>query len=183
MKQTTPGLMLSALICLLLGAASMSAQTTAKPDKALKGKYQNIEVAAFEIQQGVEFPVDSLNVMMPEIVDELKKLRKFAQVSSASDAKTATDAKTTTDTPVVRLSGTVTQFKAGNRTKRYLVGFGAGATKVVAHIKLIDAATNQVVYEKDVDGKVVIGLFGGNSNGATRGLAKEVAKVVGKNLF
>jgi hypothetical protein len=31
-------------------------------------------------------------------------------------------------------------------------------------------------FEKDVDGKVIMGLFGGDSKGATDGLAKEVAK-------
>lgn len=168
-------LVLSILIC-LLGTASTTAQTT-KPPTPVKGKYQNIEIVAFDIKPGVEFPPDSLKVMMPEIVDEVRKLKKFKQVASEGDAKTDASGAT------MRLTGTVSKYKPGNRTARYMVGFGAGAAKVVAHIKFTDSATNEVLYEKDVDGKVIIGLFGGNSNGATRGLAKEVAKVTEKKFF
>ena len=32
------------------------------------------------------------------------------------------------------------------------------------------------MFEDDVDGKVIMGIYGGNSVGAARGLAKEVAK-------
>jgi maltose-binding protein MalE len=46
-----------------------------------------------------------------------------------------------------------------------------------------DAATGNVLFEKDVEGKVIIGLMGGDSAGATRGLAKEVAKVTKKKFF
>jgi hypothetical protein len=71
----------------------------------------------------------------------------------------------------------------GNSAKQCLLGFGAATTKVVAHVKFIDATTGNVLFEKDVDGKVIIGLMGGDSNGATRGLAKEVAKVAKKKFF
>jgi hypothetical protein len=81
------------------------------------------------------------------------------------------------------LSGTITKYDKGNRAARYFVGFGAGATKVVAHIKFIETATGSVLFEKDVDGKVVIGVFGGDSKGSTRGLAKEVAKVTKRTFF
>jgi hypothetical protein len=39
------------------------------------------------------------------------------------------------------------------------------------------------LYQGKVDGNVVIGLFGGESAGATRGLAKEVAKVAKQKFF
>ncbi len=166
---------LSMLIC-LLGTVALMAQDT-KNTKEVKGKYQNIEVGSFDIKSGVEFPPDSLKVMMPEIVDELKKLKKFKQVSSEGETKTETTDAT------IRLSGTITKYKPGNRTARYLVGFGAGAAKVVAHVKFTDSTTGEVLFEKDVDGKVIMGVFGGDSNGATRGLAKEVAEVAKKKFF
>ena len=75
------------------------------------------------------------------------------------------------------------EYKAGNQAARYLVGFGAGKTKVVAHVKFTDTATNQVVFEDNVDGKVVMGLLGGSSPGATRGLAKEVASKAVSRFF
>jgi len=171
----------------LFAFVAVSAQD-AKSSKEVKGKYQNIEVTKFDIKEGVEFPSDSLNVMIAEIVEELKQLNKFKQVTSANETKTDTNktedgAKTETDGATIRLSGTITKFKKGSRAKRYLIGFGAGTTKVVAHVKFIDTVTGNVLFEKDVDGKVIIGFFGGDSSGSTRGLAKEVAKVAKKKFF
>jgi hypothetical protein len=77
----------------------------------------------------------------------------------------------------------VKEYKAGSRAKRYLIGFGAGKTKVVADVKFIDMQTQQVVFEKQVDGKVMIGVLGGDSMGAANGLAKEIAKVTKKQFF
>lgn len=161
-----------------------------------KNKYQKIEITKFDIKQGVEkFADSSLDVMMSEIVDELKKLNKFKEVTietpKPKDAATTDEVKT--DTPkveaesrplesIIRLSGTVTEYKEGNRTARYLVGFGAGRAKIKAHIKILDAA-GAILLERDVDGNLVIGVFGGDSKSITRGLAKEVAKVTLKKFF
>lgn len=176
------------MIC-LLGCVTTFAQD-AKSSKNSKGKYQNITVGDFDIKAGVNFPLSSLGVMRAEIIDELRKLNAFVQVSDESAAKEKSEAKTETSdvkteaiNPTLRLVGTVTKYKPGSRAKRYLIGFGAGMTKVVAHIKFIDSATGNVLFEKDVDGKVIIGFVGGESTGATRGLAKEVAKVAKKTFF
>lgn len=151
-------------------------QTPTKPED-IKNKYQNVEVARFEIKEGVNLPAESRDVIMSQIVEELKQLKKFKQVSNTGET-IPQDAG-----PTVRLNGTITQYKPGSRAKRYLVGFGAGSTKVVAHITFTDAATGSLLFEKDVDGTVWIGVFGGDSSGATRGLAKEVGKVTKKGLF
>lgn len=152
---------------------------------------QSIEVVKFDIRAGVEFPASTRDVMMTEIVDELTKLKKFTLVlgdvavaGAAKKEEPVTEAPAATDVETkLVLTGTVTQFNPGNRAARYLIGFGAGKTKVVAEIKLVERATGKVVLEKKVDGSVIIGLFGGDSNGATRGLAEEVASVTKKALF
>ncbi len=164
------------LSVVLLGCAPVFAQNT-KATADLKNKYQNIEVVRFDIQEGVEFPPESRDVVMAQVVEELKQLKRFKQVSNVGETIPEGAG------PTVRLTGTITKYKAGSRAKRYLIGFGAGATKVVAHIKFVDPATGNVLFEKDVDGKVWIGMFGGESSGATRGLAKAVAKVTKKQLF
>lgn len=148
-----------------------------KKESAQKNQYQNIEVVRFDVKEGIDFPAEYLNGVMDQLVTELKNTKKFKQVFREGEAQT--DAATST----IRLTGTVTQFKTGSRTKRYLVGFGAGKTKIVAHVKFVDKATGNVLFEKDVDGKVIIGVFGGESKGATRGVAKEVAKVAKKQFF
>lgn len=164
------------LVVFLLGCVPAFAQT-AKGTADLKNKYESIEIVKFDIQEGVKFPPESRDVIMAQVVEELKQLKKFKQV--ANTGETVTEGAG----PTVRLTGTITKYKPGSRAKRYFIGFGAGATKVNARLKFVDAATGEVLFEKDVDGKVWIGLFGGDSSGATRGLAKEVAKVAKKQLF
>lgn len=164
------------LFVVLFGCIPVSAQTANAKD-SITNKYQNIEVVRFEIKEGTNFPAESRDVIMTQIVEELKQLKKFKQVSNVGETISAEAG------PTVRLSGTITKYKPGSRAKRYLIGFGAGATKVVAHITFTDTTTGNVLFEKDVDGNVWIGLFGGESSGATRGLAKEVAKVTKKQLF
>jgi hypothetical protein len=182
------GFLLGAIVGLLGGPDGLA--QGAKADPALKGKYQRLEVDDFTVQEGIDFPADGLGVLRAEIVQELVHLRRFKQVSDKRAAQPASETKTetaepqaNTPEPTLRLVGTITKYKPGSRAKRYLIGFGAGATKVVAHIKFVDAATGNVLFEKDVDGKVIIGFFGGESSGATRGLAKEVAKVAKKTFF
>ena len=164
------------LVLILLGCWPTFGQTTKKTED-LKDKYQNIEVVRFDIKEDTKFPVESRDVIMSQVVEELKQLKKFKQVSNTGET-ISQDAG-----PTVRLSGVITKYKAGSRAKRYLIGFGAGSTKVVAHITLTDATSGTTLFEKDVDGTVWIGVFGGDSSGATRGLAKEVAKVTKKVLF
>jgi len=158
------------------GCWSTFGQTTKKTED-IKNKYQNVEIVRFDIKDGTNLPAESRDVIMSQIVEELKQLKKFKQVSNTGET-IPQDAG-----PTVRLNGTITQYKPGSRAKRYLVGFGAGATKVVAHITFTDAVTGSLLFEKDVDGTVWIGVFGGDSSGATRGLAKEVGKVTKKTLF
>ena len=162
-------LFLSISVCLLFASAALAQQATAE-----KKIYKNVAVEKFTIAQGVEkFPEASLDVMMAEIVDELKRLQKFEAV--ALNAETAT-------TDGIHLSGTITKYKPGSRTARYMIGFGAGMTKVKAKIKFVDTATGNVLFEKEIDGKVVMGFFGGDKNDATRGLAREIAEIAKKNF-
>lgn len=183
------------LIIGLLMAFTAFAQNEKSANTATQTK-QTIEVKKFEIKQGVEFPTASVDVMMAEILDELKKTNTFGQVfmdapiepvkTDKAEGETKPPPITTEPTPKIEpslvLTGTITKYEPGNRAARYLIGFGAGKTKVAALITITDKSTGKVVLEKTVDGKVIIGLFGGDSNGATRGLAKEVASVTKKSI-
>ena len=164
------------VLLILIGCWPTFGQTTKKTE-SLKDKYQNIQIVSFDIKEGAKLPAESRDVIMSQVIEELKQLKKFKQVSKTGET-ISQDAG-----PTVRLSGVITKYKPGSRAKRYLIGFGAGSTKVVAHITLTDATSGTTLFEKDVDGTVWIGVFGGDSSGATRGLAKEVAKVTKKALF
>ncbi len=167
------------MVPVVMMMAVLAAAADDKPAAAatLKGKYEALEVAQFQVKPGVGFPADYLSKMNSDLVHEIGEKKKFKIVYGHDNPpQPVPEAR-------LRLEGEVIEFKPGSQAKRYFIGFGAGKTKVVAHVKFIDPATNQVVFEDNVDGKVLIGLFGGSSPGATRGLAKEVAKVAVKAFF
>ncbi|HEX8118486.1 MAG TPA: DUF4410 domain-containing protein [Pyrinomonadaceae bacterium] len=144
-----------------------------------KGKYQNAEVAPFTAQEGVQMTPEQLKGLTDAVVKELQDIKKFKQVSLEGAAPAADAAQA----PTLKVSSTVTKFKAGSRAKRYMIGFGAGKSKVIAHVRFIDRETGAVLYEFDADGDVVMGLFGGNSGGAKSELAGQVAKAAKKRFF
>ena len=166
--------LLGALAALTFSNAAAQDQKAPAADQA-KGKYQAIEVAPFTAQEGVQVPAEVLKSLEADTLSELRKTNKFKLVAAETSAA-APD-------PTVRVSGTVTKYKAGSRAKRYLVGFGAGKSKVVARVRFTDKASGQVLHEEDVDGDVVMGLFGGDSGGATREVGKAVAKAARKKFF
>jgi curli biogenesis system outer membrane secretion channel CsgG len=169
---------LTFVVLLGFAAALMQVAPTVEAQKNHKNKYHNIEVARFDTKEGVQFPADYLITMTEELVTQLQETGKFKQVLREGEIPAEAGV------PTIRLTGTVTEFKKGSHAKRFLLGPGFGKTKVKAHVKFIDAATGEVLFEDDVDGKVVLGgLIKSESIGATRGLAKEVAKVTKKQFF
>jgi hypothetical protein len=131
---------------------------------------QYVQVDRFGVAEGVDFPADYQIGVMEDLIKEFQKTKKLAGVLREGEA--LPEGK-----QVLLVTGTVTKFKKGSRAKRYLVGFGAGATVVTAQVKYSDATSKQVLLERKADGKVWIGGMGGNSAGATSGLAKEIVKV------
>ncbi len=164
-----------AFLC-LIAVASINAQAQNKQTPSLKNKYQNIEVTRFDVKAGVEFPPGYLAELMKDIANQLHDTKKFKQVGAPGETLNVTG------TPTLRLTGTVVEYKKGSRVKRYMLP-GTGQTKIVAEIKFVDTATGAVVLERKVDGRVALGVLGGESQGATNGVAKEIAKVTKKEFF
>ena len=137
-----------------------------------KKKYEYVQVNRFDVQQGVDFPADALLRMVEEIARQFEQTKGLKQVMRQGETIPE-------DKPVLRVAGTVTGFKKGSRAARALVGFGAGATVVTAQLRLYDAATSELLLDRKVDGKVILGgLVASESAGATNGVAKEIVKVV-----
>ena len=171
MSKTPLVLLIGLVAALLLG-------TPATAQKQVKGKYNAIEVTRFDIQKDVEkFDAAWLMTLTEELVKQLQETNKFKQILREGEMPAEAGA------PTLKLVGTIIKFKPGSRAARYMVGFGAGSTVVKAHIKIIDKSSGEVLFEDDVDGKVVMGVIGGESVGATRGLAKEVASKTKKQFF
>jgi len=160
-------------------ATPAAAAATTTPEK---GKYQNAEVIPFTAQQDVQMTPEQLKALTDTVVKELSDIKKFKQVS-LEGAAPAAGADASAPAPTLKVTGTVTKFKAGSRAKRYFVSFGAGKTKVIATVRFIDRETGNVLHEFTADGDVSLGLFGGSSDGARSELARDVAKTAKKKLF
>ena len=135
-----------------------------------------LKVEQFEVPGDVKLPDDFRAALSRNLVSRLQESGKFGMVVDGDSQSGPAGV------PEVRLTGSITKFKKGSQAERYFLGPGFGKTILKAHVQFIETATGKVLLEKDVDGKVIIGLFGGDSKGATNGLAKEVAKIAKKRL-
>lgn len=165
-------------LAFIVAVLAVAAPTTAqdKPGKEAEKKFQYVQVNRFDIKPGVDLPADYQLTIVENLSKELGKIKGVKQV--LREGETLPEAE-----QVLLITGTVTKYSKGNQAARYLVGFGAGSTIIDAHIKCIDAASKDLLFEKDVDGKVVMGIMGGKSEGANNGLAKEIAKNVKQKFF
>ena len=160
-------------VCLLLPIGALAQQPA-----TAKKSYPTVEVTNFAIRQGVEYPADKIDGLTKSIVDTLQSSKRFDQVSVATDA--AATAKTA-DGQKLKITGEIIKYVKGSQAARYLVGFGAGKTKIIVDVKFVDAVTGEVVHQQTVDGEVTWGLFGGSSESAKSGVADEIIRVMKKN--
>jgi len=142
-----------------------------------------ITVVRFDIAPAInDFPATWIDTMMAETVDELTRTKKFEKITLIQAmTDSSSDAAAPNDVRKFRLTGTVVKYKPGNKTVRFIIGMGAGKTKITASVKLVDVETGKTVLEREVDGSVIKGTWGGgDSSGATRGVAVEIAKRIKK---
>ena len=162
----------SKLAAALLGALSAQPLMLAAADTAVP--YTALEISPLEVPSGIDLPGDFQAALTQSLVEQMETTHKFAQVFVRGRKPDGAP-----EAPL-RLTGSITDYKKGSRAVRYLAGpaalAGPGKTSLKAHVQFIDTASGAVKFETDVDGKVAMGLMGGDSKGAARGLAKEVAK-------
>jgi hypothetical protein len=164
--------------------SSSPAQEAAEPMPGARAAgvsaHRTIQIVQFDQRPGTGMQPESLTALTAEVVSALADSGEFDHVFTGQ--QTLAEGQ-----PGLRLTGTVVEFKKGSRATRYLLGpaslAGPGKSVVKAHVKLFDNATGRILHEQDVDGRVWMGLFGGSSDGAKQGLAKEVAKIVSKKAF
>ena len=161
-------LVMVCMVCLFASSAAAQANTS----------YDTVEIERFAIGTGVEFPDKDLDELMTFLVTHFNKSKRFETVFLAAD-----EASKSAPARRVKISGTVIKYSKGNRAARYLVGFGAGRTKLVAKVKVTDAESGNVLIEQDVDGHVYGGLFGGDTDSAKGGLASDIIKSMTKKGY
>lgn len=156
-------------IFLILGALACVASSLYAAHQP-EGPYTAIEVDPFTPIPGVAFPADYQTGLADDIARE-----------ASLQFRTAIIVRLGQEPPVsyrvLRIAGVVTRFKPGNRAKRYLIGFGAGATVVEAEVELIDAGTGQVLLRREMKGVTWTGVAGGDSKAAGESLARKIAKL------
>lgn len=158
-----------ALTCLLVVSAAPRVLG------AKHSEYKSIEVTRFEVQEGLDLPAKFKITLATDLKLQLSRIGGIEVVSEGQEPKS--------DGPRLRLTGTINEFKGGSRAVRYLIPVIAGKTKIGARIQVLDRESGEVLLETDVDGKVLIGPFGGDTMGASNGLAKEAAKKIRGRFF
>ena len=129
--------------------------------------YLVVEVDRFVGEANVAFPADYQIGLVEDLIRELKHTFKSVQI--VREGETLPEGKA-----VLRLTGKVTEFKPGSKVKRYLIGYGVGATVVKAQVKFIDAKSANVILDRELKGVTWIGVMGGNSEGAGHQIAKTI---------
>jgi hypothetical protein len=131
--------------------------------------YSAVEIDRFIADRGVAFPADYQSALVDDIAREISV--EFPTIIALRQGD-----PTPLGHAVLRISAAVTEFKPGSRAKRFLIGFGVGATVVRARVRFIDAASGQVVLEREMSGSTWTSVGGGDSQGAADSLARKIAK-------
>jgi Domain of unknown function (DUF4410) len=140
--------------------------------------YKTVEIGKFTVGEGVEFSEKDISELTSYLVINFNRSRRFENVFLSSDP-----ALQSVPARRARITGTITKYSKGSRAARYLVGFGAGRTKLVANVKVTDAETGNVLIEQSVDGYVYGGLFGGDTGGAKGDMSSEIIKTMTKKGY
>src|SRR6185436_2628987 len=100
-------------------------------------------------------------------IANLLKKKVFEQVVDAAEMA-STEAAKPAEGQKLTLALTVIKFDKGNRAARYMVGFGAGATKIKVRFVFTDAASGKEVFRTDREGKFfgTISFVGGSKEHA-----------------
>jgi hypothetical protein len=162
----TKYLFLALFASLLLSCAAFGQAVTKQP-------YKVVEVEKFTVRQGVEFSEKDVDELLKATVANFRASNRFDAVVLAGETTNATG-------PKVHISGEVVKYVKGSQAKRYLIGMGAGKTKIIVDVKLTDPSTGEVVFNQTVDGDITWGLFGGDSDKAKGGVADEIIREMKK---
>lgn len=74
-------------------------------------------------------------------------------------------------------------YDEGNQALRYFVGFGAGEGTLKVKTTFIDSSTNEVLGSIQTDGKLTMGAFGGDFDGAIDKVANDIFEFAKNNYM
>src|SRR5437660_1685630 len=105
-------------LLLVMAEAIVLCDAAQAQKQATANRYQAVEVTSFTAGEGLNVPQDFVIATTNQVTRKLRDTKKFAIVYLTGSGPAAPPA------PVLRLTGVIKDFKAGSRTKRYLIGFG-----------------------------------------------------------
>lgn len=168
---------------LLFFAALVLIATTALAGDKPKTSFRNftaLEVENFELpkyETKDPMPENWLPLIREDVVQRAIELHLFNRVADFKDP--AVQAQQQQEERVLLIRGRVTEFTHGSQAARIIVGFGAGKGKIVVLCEFVDKATGEVIWQRQADGRVI--GAGQSTEGAVKGLSKEVAKHIREN--
>jgi len=158
------------LILLTLAGCSSHRVVVITPATEALENFSVLEVERFATNVQ-EVDQEALSGIPDEIVKKVSDLRKFREVTRSTDSSVG----------VLVMKGTILSYEKGSRTKRYLLGLGAGKAYVTVQCVLINKATGQEIFKGNFEGELAGGFFGGGSGGAEKGVASAVSDYFKKN--
>lgn len=111
------------------------------------------------------------SLFQSEVIARLRAAGLFDRVVNIADGGTAPP-----NVRAARLEGVITRLGAGNRALRYMVGFGAGASKAQLETRLVDSETGRVLIATADRREASFGLFGGDSEDHLREAFSDMAR-------
>ena len=108
-------------------------------------KFKSIEVKHFPNAEGVELPPEFSDYLYAELRATLQKKKIAEQLVGEDEVVDAADAPRS-----AILEGSVLEYKKGSVVKESLIGFGAGARSLRAHVKLIRRSNKEAIIDKDI---------------------------------
>jgi len=154
----------------------------AKAVKKLR-EYDTLEIANFLVKSEDPLKPEHLYPFFQDLAKGLEKrteFRRFVTIYTRPISEKWVESDDSEGSTLV-LSGVITEYQAGSRAKRYLVGFGAGKTRAYCLFRLVDKDTGEVVFERMENGSISGGVFGGTDSGAMEELGDDIGKAIDKN--
>ena len=117
----------------LCGCGSLGTLKASKAERARIADYERVVVGEFTFDANDEGADEGRKLFAARIVEELGKVRAFAEVAEAEGEAAA---------PALRISGDITEWRVGNVAARSLIGF-VGMSEFDATVVFSDLATGE----------------------------------------
>jgi len=125
-----------------------------------QGVYSAVEVDRFSAPRNIAFPPEAQAALADDIARELSV--EFPAILIVRPGEAAPQGHA-----MLRISGVVTRYDPGKKR------FGLGGPAIQALVTLLDASTEKVLLNREMEGRVIIG----GSGDAGESLAKKIVKI------